>query len=973
MSSRDLRANHALRSNREKKGWTQEQVATFLGTNAFTVYRWESGRAFPRPYHQQKLCELFEKNAAELGLLPEHSSITSENAHVSILPVDGFATYWYVPYQRNLFFTGREEILKLLHNWLRSERAGKGGVPLLISGLGGIGKTQIAIEYAYLHASEYSAVFWLSAENTEHITASVLAIAAHMELPECREADQQRVVQAVQHWLSTHGNWLLIWDNLEDPLLLHRFLQSAPRGTVLITSRRHELGTFAQSIEILPMKQEEGIGLLLQRTKLLQPEEMHERIRQLAFSRPQEYAAAKDLVAIMGGLPLALDQARSYLEETGCSLSDYLRHYEEQRSRLLDRRGTIGEEHPQSVSATFMLASQRVADRHPLAADLLQVCALLHAEAIPEEIFTTHNPSLQAQEISIGADPYQFDLAIASLRTFSLIQRHVETRTLSIHRLVQVVLQEGMSEQQRTQWVRRVISTLNALFPEPTDEAWQQCERLLPHVMVCDALFPRQVHDEELTELLLKAANYLRGRARYTQAERIYRRILDIQEQILGSDHLQVSSTLHLLATLYGMQGKYDLAIPLFWRVVHLREQGLGPEHPEIAYPLNNLGNIYKDQGKYAVAESLFWRALRIREQTLGPEHPQMQYPIDGLAHLYLDLGNYAMAEQFYQRALRIQEQAWGPDQRLIAFPLNGLACVYIQLGKYEQAERLLQRALHVQEHTLRCNHPEIAYVLDSLASLYLEQGKYLEAKELYDRAILMWEETLGPDYHELSSPLTGLAHVYVWQRDDEQAERLYRRAWLLKVQALGPEHPHVAFPISGLANLYREQGRYEEAAALYQQALAIREQLLDQQHPEIGHTLHDLAICSQRTGYFTEALSYAWRALLIRSQCLGPSHPKTVATYNLCVTVMHLMRQQINDPDSKQKVGKALYSPLREQRKRRGWSQKYIAALIGVEHFHISRWERGITFPDPDHWQTLCTLFMPAEKEPRRTSGGTV
>jgi hypothetical protein len=327
----------------------------------------------------------------------------------------------------------------------------------------------------------------------------------------------------VQRWLITHSRWLLIWDNLENLELLQHWLPSTRRGAILITTRSPALGTLAQGLELSSMRQEEGMLFLLRRAKVLEPEATSEQMQQLAQRQPSEYAAAEKLVRVMDGLPLALDQAGAYIEEIGCSLADYLQRYEQQPAHLLDRRGVLGGDHPHSVTTTFLTVSERVEREQSAAADILRVCALLHAEAIPEEIFVVGAAHLGPELASLATDPCQLDLAIAVLRSFSLVQRQPQTRTLALHPLVQTVLRERMSEQERATWMRRVSAALNTAFPEVTYEAWRQCERLLPHVLACATAMSDQGGNQDLAEVLGKAADYLRACARYDQAESLYR------------------------------------------------------------------------------------------------------------------------------------------------------------------------------------------------------------------------------------------------------------------------------------------------------------------------------------------------------------------------------------------------------------------------------------------------------------------
>jgi tetratricopeptide (TPR) repeat protein len=846
---------------------TQKQLAQQLGVHANTISSWELGTYLPDT--RGLVLEL----ARHLALGEQDTRRLLEASLTALSP------HWLVPLPRNPFFTGRKEILEALHMQLHVEQVVALTQSYAIRGLGGIGKTQIALEYAYRHALEYSAIFWIDAETIEHVMSSLLRIAELLQLPEREEADQQRIMAAVQRWLSTHNQWLLIWDNVEDLELLQRLLPPTRQGAVLITTRRQALGTLARGIDLAPMGREEGMLFVLRRAKVLEPEATSEQMHQLAVSMPAEYAAAEKLVAAMEGMPLALDQAGAYIEETGCSVSAYLERYEQQRARLLDRRGVLGGDHPHSVTATFLLASKRIEREQSAAADLLHVCVLLHAEAIPEELFVEGAAYLGPELASLATDPYQLDQAIAVLRSLSLVQRQPETCTLSMHRLLQAVLREQMSGPEQAEWLRRVVAALNAVFPDVTHEAWGRCERLLPHVLTVATAIPDCAGDRKLAEALQKAADYLCCRARYEQAEPLYQRALRIGKQVWGPAHPQVAYPLCGLAYLFYEQGKYQQAEPLYQRALQIREQALGPTHPDIAYTLQRLGMLYWKEGKYERAKLLYQRALSIQEQAKGAEHPEIASLLNDLAILSVEHGKLEQGERLYQRALSMWERALGANHPDVAMALNNLADLYIQQGKYEQAEPLCEQALRIWKQALGAEHPEVAYPLRHLADLYMEQGKYEQAEPFYRQALRIWEQALGPEHPNLAHPFHGLAMLFARQGKYEQAEPLYQQALRIWEQALGPEHPQVTHPLNNLAVLYTEQGKYEQAEPLFQRALTLREKHFGQHHPEIAQTLHDLAVFYQKQGNLSEAISLTERALEIRSQSLGDAHPKTIAT----------------------------------------------------------------------------------------------
>ncbi len=577
---------------------------------------------------------------------------------------------------------------------------------------------------------------------------------------------------------------------------------------ILITTRCQALGTLALGLELSPMRPGEGMLFLLRRAKVLEPEATSEQIQQFAQQLPEEYAAAEKLVIAMDGLPLALDQAGAYIEETRCSLSSYLRSYEQQGHQLLDRRGILGVDHPHSVFATLGLSCQRAAQRHPAALDLLHFCAIVSPDAIPEELLLkgVSHPGLVLEPIA--ADQAQLDQAIAALRSLSLVQRHPETQTLSLHRLVQTVLHELMSGQERAVWMRRATAVLNMAFPEATYEGWEECERLLPHVLACAAAMSNQSRNQDLAEVLRKAADYLRKRARYEQATLLYERALRIWKQRGESEHPEAIRSLNGLARICFECAHFEQSEALFQQALDLGKLALGPESLEVSHALNGLGITYEMLGKYEQAEPLLQQAMRIRKQVGGPEHLDLAASFNNLAMLYAKQGKEGQAEALYQQALSISNQTLEPEHPFLAYPLYGLALLYAEQGKEEQAEALYQQVLYIDEQALGPEHPDVAYPLNDLAKLYTEQSRYAEAEPLYQRALHIWEQAWGSEHPEVANVLEHMAELNVRQGKHEQAESYLQRACTIFEQHLGQTHPETVKARSLYHNLLERQSR---------------------------------------------------------------------------------------------------------------------------------------------------------------------
>ena len=286
-----------------------------------------------------------------------------------------------------------------------------------------------------------------------------------------------------------------------------------------------------------------------------------------------------------------------------------------------------------------------------------------------------------------------FNKAIGVLLSYSLLKRQSEEHLLSIHRLVQAVLKDGMDVPVYRQWAERVVQAVDQALPKVEYRTFVRYERCLPHAQECARLIEQLHLTSAAARLLLhRTGTYLSEHARYAEAEAFYQHSLRIKEQALGPDHPDVAYTLTNLANLYNDQAKYAEAEPMYQSALRIWEQALGSDHPNVALALNGLANLYEEQGKYAEAEPLYQRALRIYEQALGPEHPQVAYPLDGLANLYYKQGKDNKAEPLYQRALHIWEQALGPNHPLTREVVQDYAMLLRKMGRESEASELEAR-----------------------------------------------------------------------------------------------------------------------------------------------------------------------------------------------------------------------------------------------------------------------------------------
>lgn len=930
-TSHDIQANERLRQERIKHNWRQHDLAERLGTAVGTVKRWERGSQQPGAYFRNKLCALFGKSAEELGLLPVETPSTDA--------VPAEERIWSLPFLRNPFFTGRDQLLEQLHTALThpSTRVAL-TQSYALHGLGGIGKTQLAVEYAYRYRSAYRATLWVQAETQASLMSSYARLAAVLHLPGQYEEDHNQMVVSVLRWFDEQSGWLLIFDNVEDLSLIKSFLPTSDQGALLLTTRLQSLGSLARPIELPALTPQEGIAFL------------RNRIHRSGFSpqsdthKQHEEAAAQAITLAMGGLPLALEQAGAYIDTVQCRISDYLQLFQQRQHYLLEEHEPSSD-HPLSVSHTFLLSFYQVKQRNALAADLLTICAFLAPEAIPETLFQQDAfwPDLSFERVQ--ADPLALAEALKVLLSYSLLRRDASAHTLSIHRLVQIVVKGHLSEQEQSTWRRRVLTAMDCLFP--SDEETQtnylsRGEMLLPHVQAC--LFQDEADPQDLAlhiSLMSRVGLYLSKRARYEEAEPLFTSAISLAEQALGDSHPLLAAAVFGLTELYREQGCYADAIPLgervlrirqqqldvadpliansldqlgvlyeeqaqytqaleyYQRALDIRERSLGLKHPQTATSLFNLGVLYRIQRKYEQARPLLLQAVHIWEQTLGPESHRIAASLTNLGVISAEQGDYKQSEQYHQQALHILEQALGPEHPHVATSLTNLGVFTFALGNYAQARKYHQQALHILERAWGPKHPRVATALNNLGAACYEQGYYRRAEAYYQQALRIREQAQGPEHPDLAHPLNNLGEVYAQQGKYAQAEAYYRRALHIWEQALSPEHPDVAYALHTLATVSREQGHYEQAAQLYQRALLIRQEHLNSQHPDLADTLHELGYLYELQGNAPQASLCYQQALEIRQQIYGPEHQKTRQTHQ---ALTRLAPDMENDDASKER-----------------------------------------------------------------------
>ncbi|MGD2113789.1 MAG: toll/interleukin-1 receptor domain-containing protein [Acidobacteriota bacterium] len=670
---------------------------------------------------------------------------------------------WNVPHRRNPHFAGREELLAKLEEALGPEGAPDGAATRTqmartqaIRGLGGVGKTQLALEYVYRHAAEYDTVWWVRAEDSETLTRDLAALAAELGLADPARPDPQAEVAAVRRWLETHGGWLLVFDNAEDPAGLEPYLPRGRTGPVLITSRRSDWDGVAAPfpVDVLPL--EEAAAFLLERTApdSAPNSESNSRPESKQGSRTVErpegddLAAARSLAEALGCLPLALEQAGAFIREDGAlTLAGYEELFRNRRRELL-ARGAPRAHREEPVETTWDLSFERLEEEAPEAGDLLRLLSFFAPEDLPLGLIPEHPELLPEPLATAAADRLRWHDVLAAARRLSLLE--IEAGVAGIHRLVQAVLRDRLGAEEERLWAGAAVRLLNAGYGyERNDLAtWEPALRLLPHVAAATgAAEGVGVASEATARLLNDAGLQLLDRGVLDRARDHLERALAIGEAVYGPEHPNVATLASNLAMILQACGDLAGAEKLSRTALAIHEAIHGSQHPHVATGANNLGLILKARGDLAGAEELTRRALAIDEAFYGPEHPNVAIRASNLATLLRDHGDLAGAEELTRRALVIGEAVYGSEHPSMATLVNNLVTILQARGDLAGAEELARRALAIFETTYGPKHPTVAICRNNLAFILEDQGHMDVAEEEYRRAVEIAEGVLGAEH----------------------------------------------------------------------------------------------------------------------------------------------------------------------------------------------------------------------------------
>lgn len=792
----------------------------------------------------------------------------------------GTPVIWGDVPQRNKNFTGREEILTRLRDRLRAGTADAvtmvppehpgvppepPGVPpkhpRALQGMGGVGKTALAIEYAHRYSPDYDVVWWIRADQMPLVRSSLAGLAARLGSPPATATGIDVAVASVLDSLRRgvpYSRWLLIFDNADQPEDLRELLPGGP-GHVLITSRNHRWQGVVETIQVDVFGRSESVEFLNRRVP-----------RGLAESE------AKDLAQELGDLPLALEQAGALQAETGMPVEEYLRQLREHVTEILAEGKPS--EYPVSMSAAWRLSVSTLSKQMPEALELLRCCAFFSPEPIPRDVFRRGTQATETRISDLIANPILLARALRELARFALVR--IDGRTIIVHRLIQALLRDDLSPAEQSSYQHEVHLILAAGKPNDPDDSrlWPRYAELLPHVA---SPITRLAYcpDPGVRAFALDMVRYLYRFGDLKSSGFFAELFRDAWSEASGPDADTVLNVQRHLGNTLRELGDYQKAYEITEVTLGRSRETLGERNPLTLALRNSFGADLRGQGDFAAARRLDEGSLELHEEVFGADHGLTMRVMHNLALDFALNSNYEGAQELHKETyMRRSEASAGVSSTEVLMSWNGLARAARLCGNYTEARDVGYEALDFGTAALGADHYWTVRTLNDLSiALRRIPSAHEEALERATEVLEKSRPIFGDDHPDTLAAAMSLANIQRTVGQIDLALAVAQDTMERYPATHGADHPYNYGCMANLALLLRVAGDAGAARRLNEQALAGLDRRLGRDHHYSLTVATNLASDLATLGEVSAARALGEDTLPRLRTLLGPDYPLTL------------------------------------------------------------------------------------------------
>lgn len=609
----------------------------------------------------------------------------------------------------------------------------------VITGLGGIGKTQLAANYITNYINEYKLIGWINASDAVSIQNSYIELVEKLDLGFLDiNINQDTISRYIKNWLENNDKWLIIYDNVKNPKELNELLPNPINGHVIITSQNAKWSKFNPTIEVTKLTNRESINFLMKRAE-------------------KDYEnSMEELASLLDNFPLALEQAASYVHKTSRSFSYYLNMFKSRKVEMLNK-AKKPEDYNHTIATTWEIAFDEIKKNCPDAIEFLYFISFLAPDDIPLEKLKLEEES-DINIIEILRDDFRIDDVIENLLNYSLISCNNNcTNMINIHRLVQIVVRYKLSQEIKEEWCKNIINIFNQIFIDDRNDLSSQSlfKELLPHaIQVIENAINLGIKNKELVFLCENVGLLLNEIADYSKAIKILRYGLNIGKKIFDYNSKDIAKPIINVGLAEKLSGNISEGIRYYNKAVNIYEKLNLTCSREYAQLINNIGRVKMDQGKYEESYVLILKSFKILK-SLNTEYNIENIGI--LSNLALSLehiGNINDSIKYNRKILKILKENNIKESQAMSSCLNNLSICLMTKGKLNSALVLSYRSIKVEKKIFGDRHPIVGLYYSNLANLLIYKGDLLDARRYIIKAFKVNRDIYGMEHPSIAKDL---------------------------------------------------------------------------------------------------------------------------------------------------------------------------------------------------------------------------
>jgi tetratricopeptide (TPR) repeat protein len=757
---------------------------------------------------------------------------------------------------QNPNFTGREKMLDDLREALRQHNRAA-VLPHTLHGLGGVGKSQLAIEYARRFQADYELVWWIPAEDEVSTRRSFVSLARRLSLPESN--DWTYTVETVLDNLRIGRptpNWLLIYDGAEDPSMLRKYLPSGS-GHVLVTSRNQNWVNQSNVIEVDVFKVEESVEFLKRRWVGIGVDD------------------ARLLAAELGHLPLALEQAAAVHTETGMTLAEYLKLLRTSPGKILAEGKPS--DYQRSVAKTWRLAYDQLREESLAAAQLLEICSFISSQPIAVPMLSRgRGASLPSELAEALRDDIKMRRAVRDVGRYALAQLDTSRDFIKIHMLVRALVRDGLADEERMVAERSAHQMLALANPGTPDSnvTWPQHAQITPHVIPSGVVMS---DDSHVRRIVLDQIRYLFVIGNYKDSAALAEAAVEIWHGSLGpDDEMTLVASFHLGNARRAL-GEYRRALEINDDTLQRMKRVLGPTHEHTLQMANSHGADLRLLGDFSSAMELDEDNLRLYRSVLDDADPATLRSANNLAVDNRLLGKFRPAREIDEETWRLRTNILGEYNPEVLSSANSVVRDMYGFGDYNEALTLQREILSKYEPTME-DHTFILLARRNEAILLRKTGSYAEAASLSEENFEISTRRFGPEHEHTLSAMMTLSNALRLISEFSRARSIGEQALAIYKSEFGDEHPFALACAANLSIVLRAIGDFEKAYEQDNRTLKALRRVLGPNHPYALCCASNISNDLSQMGKHAEAKAASAEVLGRSREARVPDHPYTLA-----------------------------------------------------------------------------------------------